>query len=385
MARDARDERRRSVRDKARQDAQDVGSGGGSSYIRLPQGFEFQETKAGTNELDILCYEVKSTRYSKASPGELFYRREYKVHRNVGAEKKSYICPTTFGKKCSICSYRDELAKDYKANEKLVGALKPQVKDLYYVDPDGKGKKFKVLDVSHHNFTKKLMEEVREGDEDFVGFADLEKGYTLKVRFVEETFDKSKYLEATRVDFVSRPDYPESILDILPDMDELLVEISDDALNKIFLELDDNQPTQRDDRGREDRGRSRDDDTRETRRSRDDAPLPEEEPPSRGRGRDADPRDEPPARQRNTREEPQPEPEARRGRGREEEKPAEPPARERGRREEPKNDNPCPEGFVYGADADKKDACQKCNVWEKCMDERDRLAAEQKTASGRRG
>lgn len=379
MARE--DVRRRSVRDKARQDAQDVGSGGGGGYLRLPQGMEFCKIEKGTKEIDVLCYEVKSKHYSKAVPGELFYRREYKVHRNVGAEKKPQVCLTSFGRKCPICEYRDELAKDFKANEKLVGELKPQIKDLFYVDPDGKGKKFQVLDVSHHNFTKKLMEEVREGDEDFVGFADLERGYTLKARFVEESFAGNKYLECTRVDFTARPDYRESILDELPDLDTLLIELPYDKLNKMFLELDDEkeEPSPREERGRS-RGRGGD------------APPPEEPPAerSRDRSREADPREEePPARERGRREEtPSEPPTSRRGRGREEEPPADPPARERGRREESKPetkkdpDNPCPLDFVYGEEADKHDECQNCGVWEKCMDERDHLEAEKKTAGG---
>jgi hypothetical protein len=333
---------------------------------------EFFETKAGTIEMDILAYVVASKRYHKATPGELFYRREYKVHHQVGAAKKSFVCPTTFGKKCPICEYRDELAADYKANEKLIQALKPQTKDLYYIDSDGKGEKFRILDISHHNFTKKLAEEIREGNEDWVGFADLERGYTLKVRFVEENFAGKKYLQATRIDFSQRKDYPESVLEKLPDMDELLVEVEYSVLNKIFLELDDDEPVQTE---RNARGR----DSQET--------APEPITDSR-RGHEAT--DAPPITEsRRGREVPEmPAERGRRGRVAEEEvpPPTEEPVSTRRRQSTDSAPNPCPSGFEFGIDTEKYDVCQTCpsGAWEACLDRRDELASAAKIGGRRR-
>ena len=378
----AREEKRRSIRDRVRQDAQDAAQGGGGSTIRLPEGMDWFKTEKGTMEIDVVPYEVKSKVNDKADPGDLFYRREFMVHRDIGAEKKQYICPRSVKQPCPICEYRAELQKDTRADEELVKALKPSRRDLYYVDPDGKGKKFQVLEVSNWNFTKKLLEEIREGDEDWAGFADLERGYTLKVRFSEESLGKNKYLEATRIDFMSRENYPESILDHLPDMDELLVVLPYEKLNKIFLELEDDpgEPAEEPRRGRS------------TRDDRDDVPPPEDEPPVSQRGRQEPPAEEQPRSRRGRQEAhddlppaEDPSPRSRRGRDADPEPAQEAaPRGRRGRQEEPPaNDNPCPSGYEFGVDADKHDECQTCPKWEACMDERDALEAASK-AGGRR-
>lgn len=65
----------------------------GTSYghLSLPKGVSvFKEVK-GKNYFDILPYEVKEAKHpdrddemGKAIPGELWYKRPYKLHRNIG-------------------------------------------------------------------------------------------------------------------------------------------------------------------------------------------------------------------------------------------------------------------------------------------------------------
>ncbi len=44
--------------------------------------------------------------YGIAVPGSLWYKRPYWLHRGVGPENVSIVCPSSIGKKCPICEYR---------------------------------------------------------------------------------------------------------------------------------------------------------------------------------------------------------------------------------------------------------------------------------------
>ena len=365
----ARDDKRQSMRDRirARAEEKSQSKAGGSSTVRLPEGRKFVETKKGTMTLPIVPYEVKANNHPMAKKGELWYERTFFIHRNIGAENKMYICPLkTFKKPCPICEARAELMKDWDSNEEQIKALKPSERQLFNVDMGKEG--VQVLEMSHFCFGEKLEKEILEGKEEWAGFADLEGGFDVRVRFSETALGKTTFLEADRIDFEERDDYTEKILDEVVDLDSCLKVLEYDQLEKIFLELaddepdDDPAPSRRPgDVGESEQGRNRR------------TPPPKEEPPFE---------EDKPAERAGRRREPEPEPAKEEGRRRRPEPDPEPVKEESRRRRpepEPEKEDPagelCPHGGVWGKDCDGLDACYECKVWEKCRDEKDRLDA----------
>ena len=148
----------------------------GSSYghLNLPKGLNvFKEEPGSRVTLDIMPYEVtipnhpdKDEEYGVAIQGELWYKRPYFLHRNIGTDHQSIVCPSSIGQKCPICEYRAQLLKEGKDwNDDSVKALKPSMRNLYIVIPKGNKKydeKPHVWDISQFLFQDKLNEEIQE-------------------------------------------------------------------------------------------------------------------------------------------------------------------------------------------------------------------------------
>jgi hypothetical protein len=367
------DDRRERARERAKQSAEENKFSGGSSYLKMPEGMTFlklecDKGKSSVNmELDFLPFEVTSNRTVPDTPkrdydlekGDLEWHRSIFVHRNVGPEKKPALCRRPIKKACPICEERQALMdSDYETNKKLIGDLKPQHKDLMYViDLDNEKDGVKIFEHSYANFRDKLENELREQNEDeLYDFFQLEDGKTMKVRFLEEEFQKNKFFKADRIDFHKRNDYDEKILDDLPDFEEMLVVLPYDKLQKMFWGADDADEPEKE-KEPEKEGRS-------SRRTRDAEPEPEKEEKKSGR---------------RSREEQPPEPEKETTRGRRSDPEPEPEKESRSRRtrdEKKDDDGPsCPSGGKFGHDCDKLDECPDCPkaTWEACADKQDEL------------
>ncbi len=244
---------RSSIRDKVRQRAQDQeNEGGQSTWLNLPEDseVEFFSPKKGTNILDIVPYEVSAENHKYMEPGDLWYEKTIWVHFGIGPEEKTIICPLkTAWKPCPVCQYISELSKEpelTKKEEKQIQNYKPKQREMFNVidlndDEDDDGEtKVKLFTFSYHNFGKVLEEEIREDDtEEYGKFADLEGGYTLKVRFKEASFKGNKYFETSRIDFEEREeDYDEDILESTLDLDDCIIILSYEDIESIFLGLD---------------------------------------------------------------------------------------------------------------------------------------------------
>lgn len=304
---------------------------GGRNYIKIPTGVEEFEVKGSRSTLDIIPYEVNATNHPAAEQGELWYERTFFLHREIGADNGSYICPLlTFKKPCPICEYRKTLMdQDYNANKELIGDLKPKERQLFNIIDRNKDDKPMLFEMSYYLFGKLLDKEIQEGRDENADFMELEEGQMLTIRWEENKSFDNPFYEADRIDFDPRPDdYDEAILDEVVDLDACLIEFSYEDLEKIFLEesvgseeLPDEKTTSR----------------RTTRRSE---PEPEEEPEKPTRSRRS--------RGQQAKEEPEPEPE------KQEAGPGE-----------------CPGGGVFGDDCEKLDHCAECEVWEDCRDKAD--------------
>jgi hypothetical protein len=402
----ARDEKKRSsMRDRVRQRTEETEHGGGGTKFDLPEKVKFFSAKKGTSELDIIPYEISDPRHpevlsGRSKVGDLIDSRTIWVHGFVGAEEKAYVCLKSVGKACPLCEAQIALSKNTNADPEEAKNLKAKERQVFNViDLGEKNGPVQLWEFSYHLFGKKLEEEQRE-NEDYYGFAELEGGYTLRIRFGEKSIGRGKpFLEATRIDFTKRDAYEESILDEVVDIDKALKVLSYEQLDKIYNGVPD---VEEDDKEEQPRGRSsRDKDEEQEEkpsRRRKEAEPEEEERPSRKRATPEP--EEKTSRRRATTPEPEEEEEdeipskaartSRRGAEPEEtihEKDPDVEVKKKGRHEvDPDQD--CPGGGKFGVDTDKldgKNGCDNCDNWDACRDEKDAKARAAKPAAGKRG
>jgi len=374
--------KRSSMRDRIRQKAQKDARGSGfASHLILPKGIKILDIEAGTKELDFLMYEVQVNNHPDAEKGELWWDREYGLHRYMGVKKQDIVCPRSIGKKCPICEERDELAKEYKKNKIIVGKLKAQAKQLFNVMLKGDDTIY-LFDYSKASFGKVLSDELDIVDEEFAAFPELEEGYTVTVRFKEEKFDGNPYFVADRIDFKERDDIDEEILDDVYDLDALLEILSYEQIEKVFHEIEDEEeePESRK-RKRDPRKRG---ETADKVKEEEKEEEPEDEPEEK--------EEKPPKRDRSSRrnrkeKEEEPEEKEEEEETEEEEKP---PKRDRSSRrnrkekeDEPKKDKKgksllshpeCPEDGEFAKDFESfPNACPDCEFWVECGNAFDEL------------
>lgn len=212
----------------------------GRTTLAVPSGVGFfQVNKAGSYRFDILPFTVGKGNPA-ADEGEAHFERTYYVHRSVGANNDSFVCPAkTFGKPCPICEYRAKLTKE-GGDEDTIKSLAPKDRQLWAVwdhaDPD-KGPK--IWDVSFHLFGKFLYEKIKNADDEdgYEYFPDAEQGLTLKVGAREEKGGGYTFYQCADIEFKPRKQpIPSEILESVPCLDDLLKEVSYDDLKKIFLQ-----------------------------------------------------------------------------------------------------------------------------------------------------
>lgn len=244
-----RDKKKSSFRGRVNEDAKRQSSGSGYGYLNLPKGMPIYNPEAGNKDnFDILPYKVTTDKHPDLNEGypsedDLWYKRPFKVHKDVGVDKKAFVCLTSFGKKCPICDYKKRQADNGVEWEELK-AYAPKERVLYAIYPveiEKAKDQVHILDISWWLFQKEMNEELNE-NEDYEVFPELEDGLTLKVRWVKGALStkKNSYAEAGRIDFIEREDsLPEDISDDIPALDDLLQELTYKELEVKFFEMED--------------------------------------------------------------------------------------------------------------------------------------------------
>ena len=221
-------------------------------HLLLPKDVKVFNPKPGSKVLlDFLPYEVTDVKHPDrnpeqdvAMPGSLWYKRPYKLHRNVGADNDSAVCPTSIKKPCPICEHRSVRSKAGADKEELK-AMNASQRNLYVVVPLGEkdyDEKPYIMDISQFLFQDLLNEELQENEDNEV-FPDLEEGKSLKIRFDSTTIAGSKaFATADRIDFIERESqYKESIMTKVPNLDEVLKIYSYEELSAKWFEME-NEP-----------------------------------------------------------------------------------------------------------------------------------------------
>ena len=334
-------------------------AGASYGYLNLPKGVNVYSPDPGSKNvlLDFLPYIVTDQRHPDrneeldiAMPDTLWYKRPFKIHRNVGVDNDAVVCLASFGKKCPICEYRAKRIRE-GADKEETDTMKQSMRVLYVVVPLNSKKheaEPHIWDMSWWLFQDLLNDELEE-DEDREVFPDLEEGLTLKLRFDSKTIGKSQaFAEASRIDFEERDEqYTDEILEDVPCLDEVFNILSYKELFAKFTEMEDEDVAE----NTGDEPEEDDEDEKPVRRKRKtvkkEDPEPEEE-------------DEPEVKTTPKRRKKPVEPEE----DDKEEAPA--PAR----KAKPKADagNKCPHGHKFGTDCEEFDECDTCDEWSDCIE-----------------
>jgi len=218
-------------------------------YLNLPKGVNVYSAEPDSRiTLDFLPYKVSITNHpdkddkeGTALKGGYWYRLPFKIHRKVGVGEDTVVCLTTFGKKCPICEYKAKKVAE-KADKDEIKSYNTSDRNLYVVNPLDSSKhekgKWHVFDISNAMFQKLLDDELEEESipEDFM---DPESGVSLKTRFKGNTIGGGKpFPEATKIEAIKRAkQYSEAVADQTPVLDQMLIVLSYDELEKKFFEL----------------------------------------------------------------------------------------------------------------------------------------------------
>jgi len=362
-------------------------------YLNLAEDVNMFKPEGATEVVfDIIPYPVTDKNHmdnkkyaDDAVVGELWWKRPIKIHRDVGPEGVTVICPTTIGEKCPICEYGGKRRKEGADWNDELKDIFPKNRTLFLIVPvdadecevDYTPGEIHVMDQSDHNFLEFLDEEVGR-DIDNEDFPNPYNGKSLQVYFRKKKLGKKvTYAEASKIDFIDREEqYDDDFMAEVPSLDDMMIIHTYKELEALYFgmgELDDDIDDQeleeepKEERRRSSRSHSRKSEDEEekprtrTRKTRS-KPEPEEEPEEE----DEEEKEEKPVTRRR-KPKPKPEPEEEEEQEEEEEKPK---TRTRKPRE---SKNKCPFGHKFGEDNDAFDDCDKCDKWDDCADEKDNM------------
>ena len=375
-------------------------------YLSIPEDVEIFKPEPDTEVVfDIIPYIVTDPNHldnkvheDVAVQGDPHWKRPLKVHKNVGPDNLSIICPTTVGKNCPICEYfttRKRAGDDWDDIRKML----PSYRHLYAIiltdaqdcEVDYKEDQIYVMEQPDHYFGKALQSAL---DKDITAenFADPENGLSLQVDFRAGQFGKIEFAEAIKVRFLEREDeYLDTIIDDAPDLDSMMKILPYKEIDALFFgmenmddedmeneELEDESSRRRSrERGTNRRSNS---DYRSRHRGRRKEEAPEEEPeeeekkPSRSRSRkttrkkESEPINPPEEEVDDTDSDPEeeePSQKSKRSRKTKESEEGDPVKTSRSRKL-PKDK--CPFGHRFGVDHDQFEDCDKCKIWEDCKE-----------------
>lgn len=235
-----------SFRGRVKSNASRQSTGNTNNYLKLPKDMKlYIPTPGKTEKFDVIPYKVSIKNHPDLhegfpTVGDNWYRFPFKTHKDVGADNETVICPKTFKDPCPVCEHKTERSKAGAEQDELKGYYAKD-RDLFAIIPKAHKKldeEVHIMDMSWWLFQKYLNKEFEE-NEDYELFPDLEEGYTLRVRWSEETFQKSTYAEAGRIDFDPRKKpYKESILKEVPCLEKILHVLSYDELTAKFHEME---------------------------------------------------------------------------------------------------------------------------------------------------
>ena len=336
-------------------------------YLNIPRKVSVYKAEPDSKvRFDVIPYIITDKRHPDkletdgvALEGDPWYKRPFKIHRNIGPGRgQTIVCPTSIGKKCPVCEYRTKLfAEGDKEEAKIYNVSKRVLYNIIPLEHTKIEEKPHIFDISAAMFQQLLGQELKE-KEWAEAFPSLEEGYSLYVRFVSKTIGTSKpFAEATRIDFEEREHaYDESIMDDVANLDELLIVKTYKELEALLFEIEDEDVADDDIVTEDTEEEPTSARKKKTMQKKEEVDEDNEEPPKAKRTAKAKRtvhekkvEEEPPKAKRTVRKKKE-----------EEEEEAEEEAAEEG--------DSCPFGHEFGVDTDDFDDCYDCDLWDACND-----------------
>jgi hypothetical protein len=226
----------------------DKNVGSALSYLNLPKDVELFKIDEGVELvlLDIVPYIVSDPHHpcreegsDIATPGTIWWRRPFAIHRGIGANNETVVCPSSMGKKCPICEYQLKLFKD-KGPTDETKALRAKNRDLYIVIPIESKKHDEVpyiMDMARKNFQDILAADLKLKPKNELFFTP-DEGKTAEVTFIWESLGDVNYPKARAFSFSPRQPYDDTLLEQVPDLDKVLKIKTYDELYTMFYQVD---------------------------------------------------------------------------------------------------------------------------------------------------
>ena len=246
-------DKKKLVYTNAKKRAESRNTGGWTpTAFKIPDGWDLMKfEKAGTYECDILPT-VAGPSNQGADEGNLTYEMTYYVHKDVGPLKKTLTCmQRTFGKKCYGCQ-QEAKARAQGASKEALSAIRAKARQLFVMrNREEDKKKFRLYEAAYkggpgaQGFGEMIESELdMAADNDPVQtFYALEGGQTLTIRTKEDKYNGRTFYKPTKIKFSSRKeDYPDSILEDMPVLDELVIPIGYEEFKKEWEGEDEEKP-----------------------------------------------------------------------------------------------------------------------------------------------
>jgi hypothetical protein len=242
-------------------DSQQASSG--KSYLKW-SGKSVEPKAKTTSILSVIPYTIKEKHHPQNLPtGTLWYRRPFKVHRNMGIadDARTLVCPRSFNSKADCAPCRDvaEMLKDWDTNEDAIKAVRASARDLMLVY-DHEDREIKLLNQSYFLFGQLLDERIdNPPSEDCAAFwLDGEDGMALKVSWMAQKAGKLEFVKASVIDFDQDKKYkvPSKVWKEAIELSTLLVETTSRQIEEIYTggsnQTDDDDDSRPDDDSFED-------------------------------------------------------------------------------------------------------------------------------------
>jgi hypothetical protein len=344
---------------------------------------ERYEPEKGDASLIVVPYTVTIPNHPDRVPvGDLWCRFPVKIHYSVGVEEQSFICPKTVGKRCPICEDRVRRLQEATTEEEKDAAwnLKPQDRELYNIlDQDNIGNGVRFWDVAMGNFGNLFNEEIEHGQEKFDEFYDPDEPFSVETRFKEDKFAGNKFVKAAKIDFAEADPMEDEWLESAVSLDICSVIFEYAEIEAIYLGIDSGEEGEPNAGGEAGETGDTPEKTRSGRKRRE---TPKDDGDAGGDGGTGDggegastsrrkrkPAEEKPAASGRRRNKPSDAEDVPRDKEPESKKPDEKKPDEK--KPDTGSGEVCPANGVFGKDFDALEACEKCNLWEKCADEYD--------------
>lgn len=222
-------------------------SGSGPTSFKVPKGMSrFKFEKAGTYRLNIIPYTV-GKHNPNADEGQVHYERTFEVHKGVGVDDATHACLKQFGERCPICEHAAKLQRD-GADRDAIKEFRPKTRQLYLVmDLDNKEAGVQLFETGYYmSFGELLATKIKAVEEDddtgYDKFFHLgTDGKVLRVLVEKAAYEGRGYFKPVSIEMRDRREekgeaVPESILDEVPCLDELLINPGYKELKKLFDE-----------------------------------------------------------------------------------------------------------------------------------------------------